>query len=60
MFESGMSKPRIMLMWSSITVMTAVGASVGAAVVPAALTHDWRVGMACIEGLAGGSYPPVC
>merc|ERR1712110_1067015 len=53
----GMRKSVIMLMWSSITLLTAIGALVGAALFPPGSTDDKVVQkiIAAIEGLCGGA-----
>ena len=40
---------------TSITVITGLGATLAAAVVPTHLNEDWRYGLAAIEGVAGGA-----
>jgi len=53
----GMRKRVIMLMWTSITVMTGIGACVGAIIFPPDSKDDPRTVriIACIEGLCGGA-----
>jgi len=57
MLLHGMRKRVIMPMWSSITVMTGIGAFVGAQIFPPGSAEDPAVQkiMACIEGLCGGA-----
>jgi len=55
MHHSGMSIRKVMLMWTSITVITGLGAATAAAVVPSNMSEDWHLGMSAIEGLAGGA-----
>lgn len=55
MKSGGMKVPRIFWMWFSLTVLTAVGALVGALILPANPV-GWQVwGVFSIEGLAGGA-----
>ena len=51
MLKSGMSRRRIFLLWSSLTLMTALGAGIGY-VIAGELSHTFIVGM---EGVAAGA-----
>lgn len=51
MLEQGMSKVRIMLMWTGITVITGVGAAIGSVVMKGAPDPVYAV----IEGVAAGA-----
>jgi CRP-like cAMP-binding protein len=55
MRHGGMSVMRIVLMWSSLTVMTAVGAAIGAILLPADPTGWHLYAIFMMEGLAGGA-----
>jgi zinc transporter ZupT len=55
MRQGGMKTARVLWMWMSLFIMTAVGASIGAAVFPAH-PEGWVVYLIfAIEGLAGGA-----
>eukprot|EP00927_Polykrikos_kofoidii_P034445 TRINITY_DN29238_c0_g1_i1.p1 TRINITY_DN29238_c0_g1~~TRINITY_DN29238_c0_g1_i1.p1 ORF type:complete len:763 (+),score=158.22 TRINITY_DN29238_c0_g1_i1:66-2291(+) len=53
----GVRTPVIMLMWASITLLTGIGAGVGALMFPPGSTSDPSIqkAIACIEGLCGGA-----
>ena len=56
MRSGGMSQCRIYAMWTSITVITGLGALCAASIFPEGqLSQDWFLALAGIEGLAGGA-----
>jgi CRP-like cAMP-binding protein len=55
MQKGGMKVPRILLMWFSLTVMTATGAAIGAILLPADPTGWHLYAIFMMEGLAGGA-----
>jgi hypothetical protein len=57
MASCGFKKSRILLMWSSIVVLTGIGASIGATAFPAGSeeTRNALIAIAAIEGLCGGA-----
>lgn len=57
MAACGISKTRIMIMWSSIVVLTAIGACIGSIMFPPGSQEEEssQYAIAAIEGLAGGA-----
>jgi zinc transporter ZupT len=55
MQKGGMSHCLIYAMWSSIMLITGLGALFAAAIFPEDMSNDWRLSLAAIEGLAGGA-----
>jgi zinc transporter ZupT len=55
MRDGGMKIPRIFWMWSSLCVMTAIGAYVGAIILPPHPTGSHLYFVFAVEGLAGGA-----
>lgn len=55
MRRSGMSSRRVLWMWSSLCILTGIGAAIGAMVFPAHPTGSAFLWIAGIEGLAAGA-----